>query len=104
MTPIFLSYKHPPQGTAQQLVIALREELPWDIWWDWSIPPGADGSAELDQRLGQAQCVMVMWAAQASESPWVLYGGPDGLGPEQARTSAAARRRGSRRVCCAAGG
>lgn len=61
MSEIFVSYKREDRERVRALVEALRAVgLP--VWWDEQIPAGVPFRAEIDRRLSEAACVIVVWS------------------------------------------
>jgi hypothetical protein len=59
LSNIFLSYKHGQRQEARQLTAALAARG-LTVWWDWSIPAGANWQTELDSQLDGVGCVVVL--------------------------------------------
>lgn len=81
MAEIFISYARGDRERAQALAGALGREG-WSVWWDRDIPPGRTFDDVIEEALGAAKCVIVLWTRQSIRSEWV-----------KAEASEAARRR-----------
>ncbi|GAB4284406.1 MAG: hypothetical protein Kow0092_38860 [Deferrisomatales bacterium] len=70
MSDIFLSYAHADRDAARALAARLEQEG-WSVWWDRKIPPGRSFSQVLEEALGSARCVVVLWSRASVGSDWV---------------------------------
>jgi len=68
---IFLSYSRRDAEAAKTIATALRERG-HGVWWDKQISGGSKFAAEIEQALGDADVVMVLWSVSAIASSWVL--------------------------------
>jgi membrane-associated phospholipid phosphatase len=71
MSDIFISYFHEDRTHAERLAGALEAEG-LSVWWDRTIPPGENFDQVIEQALGAAKVVMVLWSLKAVKSRWVL--------------------------------
>src|SRR5438105_5769141 len=67
---LFLSYAHGDHAQAQRLARAL-ERIGYTIWWDALIEGGTRYAQTIDQALGSADAVLVLWSKRSIESDWV---------------------------------
>lgn len=70
MTKVFLSYDRDDRASARKIVDAL-EQSGHSVWWDHHIRGGAQFSEKIDQALGAAEAVVVLWSKRSIASPWV---------------------------------
>ena len=70
MSDIFISYARPDRERARLLAQAL-EERGWSVWWDHEIPPGRNFDDVIEEALGEARCVVVLWSQASTASDWV---------------------------------
>lgn len=70
MADIFISYARADRERAQALASALGREG-WSVWWDRDIPPGRTFDDVIEEALGAAKCVIVLWSADSVRSEWV---------------------------------
>ncbi|MEO5578096.1 MAG: TIR domain-containing protein, partial [Sphingomicrobium sp.] len=70
MASVFLSYDREDLARAKSLALAL-EKAGHSVWWDRHIKGGAQYSNEIEQALGRAEAVVVLWSEQSIQSPWV---------------------------------
>ena len=61
MSDIFISYARPDRDRARQMAEAL-EQRGWSVWWDHEIPPGRNFDDVIEEALGAASCVVVLWS------------------------------------------
>jgi TolB-like protein/Tfp pilus assembly protein PilF len=67
---LFLSYAHGDHAQAQRLARVL-ERIGYTVWWDALIEGGTRYAQTIDQALGSADAVLVLWSNRAIESDWV---------------------------------
>ena len=60
MANVFLSYGHDDVALARPLAAAL-ERAGHMLWWDWHIGGGTQFAKEIEQALGRADVVIVLW-------------------------------------------
>lgn len=70
MSDIFLSYASEDRELASALADAL-ERHGWMVWWDRRIPAGRTYAEVIDDQLGDARCVVVLWSKASVASHWV---------------------------------
>jgi len=70
MARVFLSYAREDERRASQLAQAL-ERAGHDVWWDRELTSGTRYSEKIEQALGDAHAVVVLWSASSVASPWV---------------------------------
>lgn len=70
MAKLFLSYARGDTAAAQHLADALAE-AGHEVWWDRYIHGGSRFSKEIDEALGLAEVVLVLWSRLSCESAWV---------------------------------
>ncbi len=78
MADIFLSYASEDRARVSGLVDALRRQG-WSVWWDREIVPGSPFEKVIEQAIGEAQCVVVVWSRHSVQSDWVQTEALDGL-------------------------
>lgn len=71
VTDIFISYATDDRAVAADLASQLHEEDGWEVFWDRKIEAGAEWSQELQRRLENARCVLVLWSRNSRKSFWV---------------------------------
>jgi TIR domain/Putative peptidoglycan binding domain len=70
MTSIFISYARHDLPAAQK-VARLLEDLGWDVWWDRDLIAGDRFDEVIEQQLGSAAAVIVLWSRASVVSEWV---------------------------------
>jgi hypothetical protein len=70
MSDIFLSYKSDDRARAKIVAEAL-ERHGYLVWWDRIIPPGKTFDQIIEEALGAAKCVIVLWSRESVSSDWV---------------------------------
>lgn len=76
--PVFVSYSRKDMDFATMLVAALESEG-FTVWWDQHIRGGRKWNDELEHRLNQAGCIIVIWSEHSAASDWVLAEATVGL-------------------------
>lgn len=71
MAQVFISYKSEQRSSAKRIKDLIQSALGCDVFWDQGLQTGGRWSAELDKELLCAKCVVVLWSAESSQSPWV---------------------------------
>ncbi|NRF71208.1 toll/interleukin-1 receptor domain-containing protein [Aquincola sp. S2] len=70
---VFLSYRSSDREAVAEIADGLRAEG-FGVWWDQQIPGSAEWRHTIEQHLGAARCVVVVWSAAAVdpvEGRWV---------------------------------
>jgi hypothetical protein len=67
MKDIFISYASENRPLAQRLAAGL-EQSGFSVWWDRNIAAGSEGDTSIEEALGGAKCVVVLWTGQAKHS------------------------------------
>jgi pimeloyl-ACP methyl ester carboxylesterase len=70
MSHVFISYARSTANEAQQIAAALRA-LGYEVWRDDELPPHRDYTEVIEERLREAEAVVVIWSAEAVKSQWV---------------------------------
>lgn len=70
MSDVFLSYANEDRVVAATLAGALQQRG-LSIWWDHEIPPGRSFDEVIEEALGNASCVVVLWSQHSVRSRWV---------------------------------
>jgi tetratricopeptide (TPR) repeat protein len=70
MASIFLSYARGDVAKAGRIAQAL-ERAGHSVWWDRDLRTGSHFTTEIDQQLGAADAVVVLWSAESIGSAWV---------------------------------
>ena len=70
LSDVFLSYAREDLSHAQLLAHSL-EAQGWSVWWDRAIPVGKAFDEVIEQALGTAKCVVVIWSKASITSRWV---------------------------------
>jgi hypothetical protein len=78
MSDIFISYAREDRDKAKALA-ELFQQQDWSVWWDRSIPPGRSFDEVIEEALGTAKCVVVLWSKNSASSDWVKGEAAEGL-------------------------
>ncbi len=70
MSDIFISYAR-EDGNKAKAFAELFQEQDWSVRWDRNIPPGRSFDEVIEQALGAAKCVVVLWSKNSASSDWV---------------------------------
>ena len=70
MADIFLSYATEDRALAKSLVEMLSSRG-WSVWWDRKIPLGQSFDQVIEDAIGTARCVIVLWTRASVQSEWV---------------------------------
>jgi TIR domain len=70
MSDIFIGYAREDRDKAKALA-ELFQQQDWSVWWDRNIPPGRSFDEVIEEALGAAKCVVVLWSKNSASSDWV---------------------------------
>ena len=70
MSDIFISYAREDRPRAEAIAKAL-EEHGWSVWWDRDIRAGKNIASVIEEEIGKARCVVVLWSATSVRRDWV---------------------------------
>jgi hypothetical protein len=70
MADVFVSYSRQDKARAAQFV-ELLEGYGWDVFWDQETRAGTIWPKVLEDELGLARCLLVLWTANSVASRWV---------------------------------
>ena len=70
MASVFLSYDRDDAKRARPIALLL-EKAGHNVWWDLHVRGGAQFSKVIEEALKASEAVVVLWSANAVESPWV---------------------------------
>ena len=70
MSDLFISYSKEDWNIAAKLAATLQEEH-WEVFWDRKIETGAEWNDEVQLKLREARCVVVLWSSASRKSLWV---------------------------------
>jgi hypothetical protein len=70
MADVFVSYSRQDKARAAQFV-QLLEGYGWDVFWDQETRAGTIWPKVLEDELGLARCLLVLWTASSVASRWV---------------------------------
>ena len=70
MADVFVSYSRQDKARAAQFV-QLLEGYGWDVFWDQETRAGTIWPKVLEDELGLARCLLVLWTANSVASRWV---------------------------------
>ena len=70
MSDVFISYAREDRDKAKALA-ELFQQQGWSVWWDRNIPPGRSFDDVIEEALGAAKCVVVLWSKNSASSDWV---------------------------------
>jgi len=70
MKDIFISYSRKDSATAEKFQKLLTEEG-WSVFWDVEILPGKAWSDQLEQKLLDCKCIVVLWSEHSLQSDYV---------------------------------
>jgi len=70
MSDVFVSYARPDEPRAERVAEALRAEG-YEVWRDDELPAHRAYAEVIEERLGTADAVVVLWSADAAKSQWV---------------------------------
>ena len=70
MSDLFISYAREDSAIVERLTSALRA-AGHQPWWDQHLVGGSEYSREIEEALNRSAKVLVLWSANAAQSPWV---------------------------------
>lgn len=70
MGDVFISYAREDREKAKALA-ELFQQQDWSVWWDRNISPGRSFDEVIEEALGAAKCVVVLWSKNSTSSDWV---------------------------------
>jgi formylglycine-generating enzyme required for sulfatase activity len=70
MSDIFISYAKEDRPRAGAIAKAL-EDHGWSVWWDRDIRAGKNIALVIEEEIGKARCVVVLWSATSIRRDWV---------------------------------
>lgn len=70
MAQVFISYAHEDRELACRVAAILERKF--SVWWDRDLAPSRNYLREIDARLREARCVVVLWTPAAVASDYVL--------------------------------
>jgi hypothetical protein len=71
MSDIFISYASEDRPRAAAIAKAL-ETQGWSLWWDRNIPAGRRFAEVIQEEIGKARCMVVLWSAVSVKRDWVI--------------------------------
>lgn len=70
MADIFISYSSQTHEQTENIAAALVDEG-FDVWWDRKLQAHRNYGEEIEEQLGGAKAVLVVWSQEAARSQWV---------------------------------
>ena len=70
MTDVFISYARSTETQARQVAAGLRAQG-YSVWSDEDLPPSQPYADVIEERLGAAKAILVLWSDEAIRSHWV---------------------------------
>jgi sulfatase modifying factor 1 len=67
MSDVFVSYTHKDRPRVRLIVEALQQQG-WSVWWDRKILAGETWDQVIENAIGAAKCVVVVWSKASVES------------------------------------
>ena len=67
---VFISYSHEDRAFARKFAELLTRRG-YSVFWDRQIVPGTHWDEAIEQKLKEAQCVIVLWSKHSANSEWV---------------------------------
>ena len=78
MSDIFISYASEDREWVRGLASAL-EGQDWSVWWDRRIPTGRSFDEVIEEALGEAKAIVVVWTEISIKRQWVKNEAREGL-------------------------
>jgi adenylate cyclase len=70
MSDIFISYARPDDAQAARIAELLKS-AGYQVWRDDALPAHRAYAEVIEERLGAAKAVVVLWSAHSAKSQWV---------------------------------
>ncbi|MEP2990088.1 MAG: TIR domain-containing protein [Parasphingorhabdus sp.] len=70
MADVFISYSRDDLETVSKIAAAVKD-AGYDLWWDKDLPPHLSYTEVIQEKIGGAKAVIVVWSEDASKSEWV---------------------------------
>jgi len=70
LADVFISYSRDDLETVSKIASAVKD-AGYDLWWDKDLPPHLSYTEVIQEKIGGAKAVIVVWSAEASKSEWV---------------------------------
>lgn len=70
MSDVFISYSRDDLSRVQKIAEAIQREG-YDLWWDKDLPPHRSYGDVIQEKIGGAKAVVVVWSEAATKSEWV---------------------------------
>jgi hypothetical protein len=77
MSDIFISYASEDRPMAERTAKAL-EAQGWSVWWDRNIRAGKRFSEVIQEEIGKARCMVVLWSEKSVQRDWVIEEAEEG--------------------------
>jgi formylglycine-generating enzyme required for sulfatase activity len=77
VSDVFISYASEDRQRAAPIAKALEAEG-WSVWWDRNIPAGKRFAEVIEEEIGKARCMVVLWSAVSVTRDWVVEEAEDG--------------------------
>lgn len=78
MSDIFISYASEDREWVRGLASEF-EAQGWSVWWDRNIPTGRSFTAVIEEALGEAKAIVVVWTTQSIKKQWVQNEAREGM-------------------------
>ena len=70
MSDVFISYSRDDLEKVKQIAAAVQSEG-YDLWWDKDLPPHRSYGDVIQEKIGGAKAVIVVWSENSTKSEWV---------------------------------
>ncbi|MEQ1725093.1 MAG: toll/interleukin-1 receptor domain-containing protein [Sphingopyxis sp.] len=70
MSDVFISYSREDIEKVKQIAAAVQGEG-YDLWWDKDLPPHRSYGDVIQEKIGGAKAVIVVWSENSTKSEWV---------------------------------